>query len=103
MAIPQRDLVTIDNSVIDQMLTDPRIASLIPCLRSPPRMTQRRDCNKCSSGTQDVDYGMLKTCLATLDTASLAHIKRYFNARRVRVYRPSTKSDGRAVTIKHTR
>lgn len=95
-----RNLVTIDNGVIDQLLRTPAVARAIPCLAKPPPAKGFAPC--CGGYSGHVDYGAIKQCLALLDSAGLKLVKEALGARQIRIFR-STTHRGRPGTVRHTR
>lgn len=99
-----RDLVIIDNSVIDVLINDRHFAAKIPCLSNPPILTAPNyGCGSCgSSGSKNVDYNAIKNCLGMLDSQNLKLLKQRLNAVRIRLHRVVTRN-GKQEGIKHTR
>ena len=95
----RQDLVVIENSTIDRLLSDQRVLAAIPSLRNPAVVNGRQTC--CGSSST-IDYAAIKLTLAGLPSSAANVIKEVLNARQIRFYRPTTHK-GKPATVKVTR
>jgi hypothetical protein len=95
----QHDLLVIDNSTIDRLLTNPQVLAAIPSLRRPPSIPGHRPC--CGS-TSTVDYAAIKTSLAGLNSQAAQVIKDALNTRQIRFFRQTT-HNGKPAVVRVTR
>ena len=99
-----RDLVIIDNSLIDALLRDQKLVSELPgCLANPPTTRGGAGCNSCGGGALRVEYNQIKTCLAGLDDTHLSILKRHLDAKRIRLIYPRRTPGGKIQGVEHTR
>ena len=100
-----RDLVIIDNSVIDALINDMHFASQVPCFANPAPMSvasiSNPGCGYCGGNT-GLDYNAIKNCIGMLDSTKLNILKRRLDAKRIRIFRQVDKN-GRIEGLKHTR
>ena len=100
MAAPPKDLLVLDNSLINELLTNQRILALMPGLRNPP-IVEGRQTGCCGQPTA-IDYAKIKTMLATMPSSTIRTVKEVLNARQIRFYR-QTQHQGKPAVVKVTR
>lgn len=96
----RQDMVTIDNAVLDRLMTDQRVLAVMPSLRNPPTVPGRTA--GCCGQPSPIDYAALKTQLATLPTSATNVIKEVLNTRQLRFFR-QTKHHNKPAVVKVTR
>ena len=88
-----KNLLVIEDSSIKAMMSDPRIATLLPCLNTAQRQmdsTKRgqKNCQRCKGEKKQIvadAMNQAKTCIRSLKGGKLTKLKKVLGARQLRV------------------
>ena len=87
LAVPMRNVVTVENTLIDSLVARPDFQQQFPFLARLVKPKQGRGCGRCPRKQRAVlaEYRAFKNELSALQPADRDRVKQFLNAKEVRV------------------